>query len=312
MSADPADPSANPVDVEEPDLEPDSIDLASGRELNIAGAEAITAARPVQLIVIAGPVDCGKTTLLTSLYESFQWGSFAGHDFAASETLVGFERRCFLARAASQRDVADTERTPLGEAAFLHLQVCSNGEGRKSTDLLLTDLSGEAFRLARDNSDECQRLEFLGRADHFALLIDGKKLATPRTRWSASQDAVSLLQALLDNRVLPASAHVEVLFSKWDDVLRSPDRVTLEAQVKEIEKKFRDQFRERLGQLRFEKIAARPRGGPLSFAFGLDKLLQHWIQTSHRLPTLDLRPRVQGTRESERFLARHFHTTSNR
>src|SRR5579872_6636824 len=68
------------------------IDLPAGRELNELEATSLAISRPVQLIVIAGPVLCGKTTLLTSLYESFQSGGVSGCTFAGSNTLPAFER----------------------------------------------------------------------------------------------------------------------------------------------------------------------------------------------------------------------------
>jgi Double-GTPase 2 len=304
MSAELTDPDPTADETENSDPISELVHLSSGNELDIPEAEAITASRSTQLIVIVGPVDCGKTTLVTSIYESFQWGEFAGHHFGGSDTLRGFERRCFLSRAASRREEPETGRTPLGEPAFLHIRVRAGATALNATDLLLTDISGEAFRLARDHSDECKRLDYLGRADHVVFLIDGKKLAAPRTRWSVAQDAISLLQAFLDNEMLPATALIEVFFSKWDYVLRSPDRVALEAHAEVVARHFTDRFATRLGRLRFERIAARPRGNTLPFAFGLAPVLQDWLSTSSHRRSLKHNPCVQGTRESERFLMR--------
>ncbi len=290
-----------------PGEDSDFVNLPSGEELSLAAAELVVAARPTHLIAIAGPVDCGKTTLLTAIYESFQWGNFAGYQFVASDTFPAFERRCFLSRITSGRDEPETGRTPIGDAAFLHLRVSPEGDSQMVPDLLLTDLSGETFRQARDQSDEGERLEFLARADHLVLLIDGKKFAAPRTRWSVVTDSLTILQTFLDNGVLSPVAHIEVLFSKWDFVTASPDLAPLEELAATIEKQFRDRFETRVGRLRFGRIAARPRrGSGLTFAHGLDVIFQDWLTTSPRLRKADLTMRVEGRRESERFLTRHF------
>lgn len=307
-----SDAPATPTIEEDPAVEegaeetaPDIIELSLGRALDIAGAEQVVAARTTHLIVIAGPVDCGKTTLLTSIYESFQYGGFGGCQFVASETLPGFEQRCFLARASSGRDEAETARTRIDDAAFLHLRVSVDAAPTSFVDVLLTDLSGETFRQARDLSDECKRLDFLPRADHVALLIDGQKLASPRTRWTATQDCLAIAQALLDNQMLDATAHVEVLFSKWDFVLAAPDFSDVEAHIEATVKQFRERFATRVGRLRFVKVAARPRPeSGLSFAHGLAEVFNDWLTTSPWLRSADLTMRVNGKRESERFLTR--------
>src|SRR5438094_3901098 len=89
----------------------DLIDLPTGKELDESGALKLEVARPVRLVVVAGPVGCGKTTLLTSLYELFQWGPVAEFEFAGSKTLPAFEQRCHLSRSASGASEPKTQRT---------------------------------------------------------------------------------------------------------------------------------------------------------------------------------------------------------
>jgi len=275
------------------------IELPSGQELGTENASVITAARPTHLIVIAGPVGCGKTTLVTSIYESFQWGPFANFQFVESDTLPGFEQRCYLSRLVSGQSESDTPRTRLGDPAFLHLRVCEVSNDPK--DLLLTDLSGESFELARDNTDECRRLEFLKRADHLAILLDCQKLIDPKLRWAVTQDGLTLLQSLLDSEMLPKYAEVDILFSKWDFVSQVSDKKKFNTLCESIEKQFSERFLNRLGRLRFGRIAARPRDGQMSFAFGLDKLLHFWVDSGAQQQPPNMNVQVLGNRESERF-----------
>ena len=90
---------ASPVDLA-PEKAPEFIDLPQGRELNDAAALDLAKSRPVQWIVLAGPIDSGKTTLLTSLYELFQWREVEGYAFAGSSTLPAFEELCYLSNRA--------------------------------------------------------------------------------------------------------------------------------------------------------------------------------------------------------------------
>jgi len=75
------------------------VDLAPGTSLTPEGAADFLRSRRMQVIVVAGDEDSGKTTLLTSIYESLQASPMAGYRFAGSSTLPGFELRWALSRA---------------------------------------------------------------------------------------------------------------------------------------------------------------------------------------------------------------------
>src|SRR5437660_50697 len=83
-----------PADLHSKEKTPEFIDLPQGKELSDLAALDLAKSRSVQWIVLAGPVDSGKTTLLTSLYELFQWRRVEGYAFAGSNTLPAFEERC--------------------------------------------------------------------------------------------------------------------------------------------------------------------------------------------------------------------------
>src|SRR5712692_4403902 len=118
-------PSSTPVPSQPPPpvTVPDVIDLPSGNELDDLEAAKLQAAQLARLIVVAGPVGAGKTTLITTLHDLFQTGKIGDHAFAWSRTLPAFERRCHLSRIASERAVPDTERTPFGKVRYLHIQI---------------------------------------------------------------------------------------------------------------------------------------------------------------------------------------------
>ena len=97
---------------------PDLIRLPTGLELNEEQAEQLTAEKPPRLIVLAGAVDCGKTTLLSCVYEMFQGGPVDEKQFAGCHTLPAFERKCYLGRADSGNEEEDTGRNCPGSAGI--------------------------------------------------------------------------------------------------------------------------------------------------------------------------------------------------
>jgi hypothetical protein len=298
--------AASPVTV------PDVIDLPSGNELDALAAAELQGAQLVRLIVVAGPVGAGKTTLITTLHDLFQTGKIGDHAFAWSRTLHAFERRCHLSRIASERSVPDTERTKFGEVRYLHTQISGPELRDNLLDLLFTDVSGESFELARDSITECQRLHFLKMADHFLLLIDCEKIIDRRKRNQVIHDAMMLLRSCLDSGMLAASCFVNVLWTKYDFVAAAGNGEHASF-LEKATQEFQKQFSSRVGKLSFRKVAARPADvDGLEFGYGLPELLQEWATESPRNRTMDLLPDEElGSRESEKFLQRYFSSESD-
>ncbi len=285
---------------------PDLIDLPTGKELDEIGAQKLRVGRPVRLVVVAGPVGCGKTTLLTSLYELFQWRPVSGYSFAGSSTLPAFERRCYFSRTASERSEPDTERTPFGEVRYLHLRVCPEDLSRE-IDFLFTDVSGETFERARDSTAECQRLTFLRQADHLLLLLDSEKLIVKERRWEVAHDSMTLLRSCLDSGMLAANCLVNVLWTKFDYFEAASDAENSRF-LEQLEGEIKADFGSRIGHLTFSKVAARPtQVDGLKFGHGLSELLTYWATASPREREMNLHPAVGlGSRESELYASRYF------
>jgi hypothetical protein len=284
----------------------ETMDLPDGADLSPDSAIVITRAFMTRLVILAGAPDSGKTTLLTSIYESFQWGPFAGYIFAGSRTLPGLERRCHLARIVSGRTIADTERTKPGQRhQLLHLRVRAQDLSKPAQDLLLSDLSGETFRLAKDSTEECKSLSILRRTDHFVLLLDGDKLARVESRAEAATDGAALLRSCLDAEMLGRHSLVDVLFTKWDLVQSCADKSGTKAYIAHIEEEMRRRFESRVGRLRFFQVAARPaEGSELPFAYGLSEVLPSWVEETYA--SLGLRHQAfrepRWTGEFDRYL----------
>lgn len=311
-AAPPAEINLPPTDTVRVPAIAEYIDLPSGKELNEALATKLAASRPVRLVVFAGEVSCGKTTLLTSLYELFQWRQVPEYCFAGSCTLPAFEQRCYLGRMSSENAAPDTQRTLYRgpDPYYLHLKIAPASAPQKSFDFLFTDVSGEMFEHARNSIDECKELTFLRRATDFLLLLDGEKCARTDERHAVVGKSKALLQSCLDSNMLSRDCVVNVVWTKFDyfDVARSNE--THSEFRHEVERDFRASFESRVARLDFSKIAARPTNHPaLGFGHGVPELLKGWMTCCPRFEKIDLLANLKlpsGSRESELFAFRHF------
>lgn len=280
------------------------VDLPSGDTLTEAQADAVTRDGISQVIIVAGPVKSGKTTILTALFEAFLEAPFGNYLFAGSRTLVGFEKRCHDARVSSERTVAATGHTSMQEGIrFLHLRLAiakDNAPIRKH--LLISDISGEIFTQLRDSTASVLEMSVLKRADHICIVIDGEKLADQEQRHVARNDSRAILRSIIDAGMLSSTCKIEVVFSKWDLVVGSKQPEDVIKYVDET----REGMKNLLGpssSLKFYEIAARPESRALPFAHGLPTLVRSWMEepTTLQKPDLFLSSRNVDGREFARF-----------
>ena len=230
------------------------VQLEEARELTSARLSDITAEAMSRKIVVAGGSKCGKTTLIAGIYDRFVAGPFAGYQFSRSSTLHAFEARLQWSRTTANLREPDMERTKRWDFdKFLHLRVGRTGTHDRR-DLIFTDWPGETFEHARDSADYCKGIPFVGDADHFVLLVDGRKLADPVTRHQEQADANMVLHNLRTTGKLGAGSLVEVVASKWDFVLRAPDVEDILQYWSEFQEVFGRMHGE-LGRMTFSRLA---------------------------------------------------------
>lgn len=239
-------------------------------------------------MLLVGAVDSGKTTLLASLHESFQRNSFANYLAAGSDTLIGFEERCFDSRAASDAPEPKTLRTTFEEGVlFYHLKVRHESLKASFRHLLIADMSGEYYDRGMDSAQEMKELEIITRADHFVHLVDGGALASKDSRNHARANALLLMRRCFEQNMLKPMVRVDVLLTKWDLVLSRLSESGATALLKEYRQLFVKAWGPHVGRLNLVPIAARPHyKSTLPVAYGLEELLQRWLEE----PALQLQP----------------------
>jgi len=196
------------------------------------------------------------------------------------------------------------------ETKYYHLALRSAEPTGIRRDVLLSAMSGELFRMAKDSQEDAARLTFLRRADTIVVLVDGDRLADTARRTSARADAADILESLLDADIVDPNCRVEVVFSKLD-------RITAAGQAAldflgKTKTKFEERFRSRVPDLAFRNIAARPASWSEreNSEGGLAEAFVSWttlLQTGPRDEPLGAPSR--DAREFSKFGWRHFERT---
>jgi hypothetical protein len=261
---------------------PGLIRLPAGLEINEAQAQKMESEQQVRLIVLAGAVDCGKTTLLSILYEMFQAGPVEKKQFAGCDTFPAFEKKCHLGRTDSGNEQEDTGRNTYEgpHPEYVHLKLQNGPKALGHIDFLFTDVSGEMFEHARNSTDECKKLTFLRRASHILVFLDCEKLFQPTKRWGMAKDAKTLIQSCLDSGMFEPDCFITIVWSKYDfvEAAMGKEKTAAKAQIQHEEGEFKTRFGHRIKNLKFHRTAARPNQYPtLKFGYGVGDLLEEWV-----------------------------------
>jgi hypothetical protein len=273
---------------EEPAIPPvttNRVSLFSGNELTLQEITTVTKKYACDLIIILGDLDCGKTTLLATIFDLLQVGQLKGYMFAGSLTQKGFEIRSHLARIASGADKAETERTKTLEFRVLHLALKSLNGGLIK-HLLLSDASGETIRQARSSASLMKKqLEIVRFADHLFYIIDGEKLLV-EDRATTMLNTDLFFQNAINNGIFNKQTSINILISKWDKLKNLPG---FDMQ-KMVVDKINDRFSGGLGQIRFSVIASRPDEESVEFdlGYGVEEFLSNFFVPQDKLELIKL------------------------
>ncbi|MFC5736034.1 TRAFAC clade GTPase domain-containing protein [Sinirhodobacter huangdaonensis] len=258
--------------------QPAVLNLSLGDALDREDASALQCRRVSRTIGIIGPNDAGKTSLVAGVYDLLQGGPVAGVGFAGSSTLIGFEKICHDARAASRRDAPHTERTSAGaEATFFHLDLRpSEGE---VVSLFIGDRSGEDYLAAADDLARAGDLFEIRRADVVTLLVNGEHLVSSEHRHEAKAATPQIVDALVEARSLRPGCHLAIVLTKKDSVLASAHVDRAHRDFDELVESVRLKHGGYLGEIGSFIIAASPKESTqVKRGEGVDRLLLYWLE----------------------------------
>jgi hypothetical protein len=254
-----------------------AIQLAMGEALDRGQAAVLQRRNSSRAVGLIGPNDAGKTSLIAGLFDLMQDGPVADVGFAGSSTLVGFEKICHDARAASRRGTPHTERTSVGaDATFFHLDV-KPADG-SILSLFVGDRSGEDYLGATDEVARSSAFFELRRADTITLLVNGAHLAGSEFRHEAKAVASQVIGALAEGGAIRSRSRLAVVLTKEDLVLASQHAARVEREFKELVAAIEEQHQDLFHEVRAFSVAASPSATDnCARGKGIDDLLRYWL-----------------------------------
>ncbi|MBF3788905.1 hypothetical protein ISF76_28870 [Burkholderia pseudomallei] len=250
-----------------------------GAALSINDADVRMLSTPVGrrlgVVALVGVPDCGKTTLLSSLYEVVRRDARSHLGFAGSETIRGFEERCHLSRLASENEIPDTPRTA-SELQFLHLSLVARQSGER-VELFMADRRGEQFQDVLDRPELAEDLAEVRRGDGVALLLDGGHLVDAQRRELAIAMVQRLAMAICGH--LREFAAVQLVVTKVDKIREHADESTVRTRVDALSSRLSAMFGSAI-RYSLHYVAARDLEGGDN---GLSQLLCEWLVPPKRI-----------------------------
>lgn len=174
---------------------PAMVYLGGDEALTVEESDRITANTAAPILLLAGEIESGKTTLLAELYGRFLEGPLAGWDFAGSETLMAFEEALKASMEESGNEEARTERTVYTNIRLLHYCL-SRQDTRDRIDLLATDVRGELFEHIANGVPVGDEVPIARRADRVVVVLDGAKVGDKFKRANVVSSTVQLVGGL--------------------------------------------------------------------------------------------------------------------
>jgi hypothetical protein len=239
--------------------------------LDDGAANALAASRRSTVLVLAGGVGSGKTSVYAALYERFGRGPFGGRLFAGSLTLAGFEKRCHGWRVDSGQEIPTIDHTKATDLQWLHMRIRDEERRRPIQDLLFGDYDGEVFDALSGGASEEGDYRFLRRADHVGLNLDGDLLSLDTERDGAVTKATYLADALLEDGRLADPRSLFIVLTKLDLIVTRKQLAPVEVALKSIA----DLIRSRNGghEALVVRLAARSETDIFPLGHGLNELL---------------------------------------
>ena len=269
------------VNVQGVDVQQKALLVHGGSSLNNKELGDFLKWRTAVRIAVVGDLSSGKSTLLSSIYDQYLRGGYAGLSFVGSLSVVAFEQLVHYSREASGGVVPDTKRTSITDGlSYYHLALTPTGNPLKRVDLMLSDRAGEVYNRVKDNPDSAEGLSELLHADRVLLLLDGAKLIDDEAWANATQGVRQLLRSLLDGGALGIFSNVKIVTTKYDLIESAQENSEPLSRLEFFLGALKKTFTPRLKCLTFSRVSARPADLSIS-ATGLDELLSDWVTPHH-------------------------------
>lgn len=258
------------------------IRLPGAEALSVAAAQLVIRNQPCNVIAIIGPHESGKTSLISGIYDLFQYNKIGCYAFAGTSTPHAFERACHDSRSASKREIPHMERTERGDATYFHLDLARvDCEGKRAA--LFANRDGEAYMDTHTNPDLAKGFAELRRCDTLTVLADGSKLLHDSERHQVASDVCLTLRAFAESGQTRTWQQLAIVFTKIDAVRKNKDNGERAIRdfnriVEDVRKEFAQHFMD----IQTFRVAASPKDDSAERGEGMADLLAYWMNEPGR------------------------------
>lgn len=199
----------------ESEQEENTLDVYTGAEIPLSRSYSISSSQETKLVLILGPVDAGKTTLVSRVFDQFHNGPIGHWRFAGSETIVGYESVLRHHRNKKATATPNVDRTPIKlDPDLFHINLKKGDEEIKAA--LIANLSGELFNNLIQSNETIEDIDYFQRASHISMVLDGSKLTNKANRSSELRNTYLFLERLSKAKHVSSSALVSIIVAKTD------------------------------------------------------------------------------------------------
>jgi len=231
------------TEVQEENVDIESyINVFPGNGLNLRELVHLSAKIPVNMVMVAGPYESGKTTLMVMMYHLFREGLNKKLRFRGSKTMLGYWKRSEKLMQYSANEKPEVDRTPLGFSDnFLHLSLVDSGGNER--DVVFIDIPGEVF----DEEGEVKELEELfPDIANMIVVMDMQKIQNNSERRIVRLNTKAMLSNLIKYHILSKSTSLQIVCTKMDSI-KEAEKDKCKEYVKKvfnkIEKNYGDKVR---------------------------------------------------------------------
>ena len=201
------------------------VNTYSGQAMNQQELFQLSAHEDLELVLVAGPFESGKTTLETMLYYVFLEGRNKKLNFGGSYTIPGFKKRTEKILYSSGEPEAVMGRTLLQDTdCFLHLRVCN--ETGQSQNLIFADLPGEIFEKTGYIEDYREAFEDV---ENVIVIMDGSKVCNINERQNVYMDTLVMIKMFLKNGIITHNTKLQIVCTKLDEIQASENCAEVES-----------------------------------------------------------------------------------
>ena len=270
--------ASSTLDKDATDNDDDEYQLPLGLELTLEDIYEISSSEKSKIILFAGAAECGKTTLLTSIYQYFLNAPTGRFYFSGSNTMQALEQRAYFTRMQSRQKNPKMQRTPTGSLeSYLHLRLYDT-KSKLKKNLIISDFSGEDYqRVIASAKLASEEFKMLRQFQSICLLVDGEKIISKQSRHGEVENLKRLLRTFYDAKLLNTNSKLHILLSKYDLVKQAMDKDdSINTFISTILRNITSVLPASFISKQFFEIAAMPQGNcpGIGMFHGVDKLLE--------------------------------------